>query len=136
MMRWMLDTDICIELIRGKSARILDHLRSKPVGSVGLSAITLAELRFGVANSSSPLRNQMALAQFTAPLQVAAFDGAAAGTYGLLRATLERQGRPIGPLDTLIAAHALCLRTTLVSNNTREFSRIDGLTVENWAREA
>lgn len=132
MIRRLLDTNICIELIRGRSERVLSRLRRRKIGTVGISSITLAELRYGVARSSEPQRNLLALAHFCAPLEILPFDSRAAGMYGDVRAALERVGTPIGPLDTLIAAHALALKVTLVTNNEREFHRVAGLKVENW----
>lgn len=134
MIRYMLDTDVCIELIRGKSPALLASLRKRKVGSVAISSITLAELQYGAAKSRDPDRNRLALIHFVAPLEVLSFDDRAAGAYGKLRANLERAGRPIGPLDTLIAAHALSAKLTVVTNNQREFSRVADLHVENWGR--
>jgi tRNA(fMet)-specific endonuclease VapC len=134
VIRWLLDTDICIELIRGKSQPVIARLRTHPPGSVALSAITLAELRFGVYKSSDPDRNRLALLHLLTALPVLPFDDPAADTYGQIRSNFEQQGTPIGTMDTLIAAHALSLNLTLVSNNTREFSRIKELASENWAR--
>jgi len=131
-MRCMLDTSICIELIRGRSGPLLARLRRRKIGSVGISSITLAELQYGVARSSDPGRNTVALAHFVAPLDVAAFDDRAAAAYGAIRADLAARGRPIGPLDTLIASHAVSLGVTLVTRNEREFQRVPGLRVENW----
>jgi tRNA(fMet)-specific endonuclease VapC len=132
MIHYLLDTDICIEMIRGKSSVLLAHLRRRKVGSVAISSITLAELQYGVAKSRDPEQNLIALVHFVAPLEVLPFDERAAAGYGKLRADLERSGQPIGPLDTLIAAHALAAKLTLVTNNQREFSRVPGLHVENW----
>jgi len=98
---------------------------------VAVSSITGAELAFGVAKSGSQ-RNREALEKFLAPLEVLPFDVAAMHTYGPLRAELQRRGQPIGSLDTLIAAHALALGATLVTNNLEEFSRVPGLVCENW----
>jgi len=133
VIRHLLDTNVCIELIRGRSsATFLARLRRRKIGSVGISAITLAELQFGVARSSDPDRNRIALAEFVAPLSIVPFDDSAASAYGRLRAELQRTGRPIGPMDMLIAAQALSLNATLVTNNEREFRRVVGLRVENW----
>ena len=134
MIRYLLDTNVCIELIRGRGAAVLSRLRRCAVGEVGMSSITLAELARGVAKSSDPGRNQLALAQFCAPLEALPFDSFAAVAYGEVRAVLERADRPIGPMDMLIAAHARALEATLVTNNVREFRRVTGLTVENWTR--
>ena len=134
MIRYLLDTNACIELIRKRSGRVLSHLREQPVGSVGMSSITLGELYYGVARSADPERNRIALTQFCAPIALLPFDDRAAAAYGPARADLERSGFPAGPLDTLIAAHALSIRAVLVTDNEREFRRVRGLEVENWAR--
>lgn len=131
-MRCLLDTSICVELIRGRSAEMTARLRRRTIGSVGISSITLAELQYGVAKSSDPARNTIALAHVIAPLVLLPFDGHAAAAYGQMRADLERLGQRIGSLDMLIAAHALALGVVLVTNNEREFSRVPGLNLENW----
>lgn len=133
MIGYLLDTSICIELIRGRSEGVLRQLRRRKIGTVGISTITLAELQYGVARSSDPARNQIALIHFCAPLEILPFDDRAAAVYGELRVSLERAGQPIGPLDTLLAAHALALDVTFVTANEREFRRVADLRVENWA---
>lgn len=132
MIRFLLDTSLCIELIRGRAPEALRRLRRRSVGSIGISAVTLAELHYGVARSSDPPRNTIALAQFCAPLTICLFDHRAAATYGDVRAQLARAGTPIGPMDTLIAAHAVSLGAAVVTGNEREFRRVQGLRVENW----
>ena len=129
----MLDTNICIYTIRRKPPRVIERIQQARVSELSISAITLSELEFGASKSSKPERNKMALAHFLAPVEVLSFDDMAARDYGQIRAYLERQGTPIGPLDLLIAAHALSTGCTLVTNNESEFSRVPGLTVENWA---
>ena len=94
--------------------------------------ITLAELEYGAAKSSDPVRNRGALEQFISPLEIAAFDQQTTRTYGEIRAGLEKAGRPIGAMDLLIAAHAVSLNVPLATNNEREFKRVRGLRVENW----
>ncbi len=131
-MRFMLDTDSCIALIKRKPAKVLRRILSLAPGEVGISAVTLAELSFGVAKSSQKERNRNALDEFLLPLEIADFDAAAAGSYGKVRAGLEAAGTPIGPLDTQIGAHALSLGAVLVTHNTREFRRIPGLALEDW----
>jgi tRNA(fMet)-specific endonuclease VapC len=131
-MRYMLDTDTCIALIKRKPASVLRRLTPLAPGEAGISAVTLAELRYGAAKSAYPEKNGAALDEFLLPLQVADFDEPAAATYGSVRVTLERAGTPIGPLDTQIGAHALSLGATLVSHNAREFRRIRGLAVVDW----
>lgn len=133
-MKVLLDTNICIYVIRKKPLEVLDRFEAHAVGEIGLSAITLAELQYGVARSRYPDQNSRALAQFLLPLEIVPFDGEAAKVYGSVRASLEAQGSPIGPLDTLIAAHALSLGVTLVTNNTREFSRVHNLLLADWTR--
>jgi tRNA(fMet)-specific endonuclease VapC len=131
-MRFMLDTDCCIALVKRKPAALLSRITSLAPGEAGVSAVTLAELRFGVAKSAERERNSQALDEFLLPLEIADFDEAAAGSYGKVRAALEAVGRPVGPLDTLIGAHALSLGAILVTHNTREFRRIPHLAVEDW----
>lgn len=130
-MRFMLDTDICIYAIKQRPPEVLAALRTHEAQGIGISAISVAELEFGVAKSGS-MRNQQALGQFLLPLEIADFDRVAAARYGRLRAELEAAGTPIGPLDTQIAAHALALGVTLVTHNTREFSRVPALKWVSW----
>jgi len=131
-MKLMLDTNICIAIIRRRPKDILQKFSSYQVGDICISSITLAELRYGVSKSLYQEQNQVALDEFILPLEVAAFDHTAALFYGGLRSSLEKQGTPIGPLDTMIGAHALSLNLTLVTNNTKEFNRIQGLKVIDW----
>ena len=130
-MKWMLDTNICIALIKQQPAPLLAKLQKLSIGDVGISSIALAELEFGAAKSAQKQRNQVALAAFVTPLEVAPFDQPAAQRYGLVKAALERRGTPIGSLDTLIAGHALSLGAVLVTNNTSEFRRVNNLKVED-----
>jgi len=131
-MKFLLDTNICIALIKRKPVQTIARLSALSVGDIGLSSITLAELQYGVVKSGQPERNRQALEEFLLPLEIAAFDRKAADIYGIVRAGLEKAGRPIGPLDTMIAAHALSLEATLVTNNTREFCRIPAFKIEDW----
>ena len=131
-MRVMLDTNICIHIIRRRPRAVLERFGAFAVGDIGVSAITLAELEYGASNSRDPKRNRDALQRFAAPLEVAAFDRAATEAYGRIRTVLERGGRLIGPMDLLIAAHALSLDVGLVTSNEDEFKRVPGLVVENW----
>ena len=133
-MKFLLDTNICIFLIRNAGGRIREHIRSHRVGEVCVSAITESELRFGADKSSDPDTNHAVLDRFFLTLPVPAFDSACAREYGKIRAFLEKRGTPIGSLDTLIAAHALCVGLTVVTNNTREFKRVPGLLVEDWTK--
>lgn len=131
-MKLMLDTNICIYIIKQRPPEVLTRFNAYVIGDIAVSSITVAELQFGVQRSQTPERNQPALDQFLLPLTVVGFDQAAAVTYGQVRTSLERNGRPIGPLDTLIAAHALSLNLSLVTNNVDEFARVPGLKVINW----
>lgn len=131
-MRYMLDTNICIYLINHRPPQVRPRFEQHPIGDIGISVITACELAYGVAKSGSA-RNRAALETFLLPLEIAPFDDALMWRYAELRARLEQRGTPIGALDTQIAAHALHLGCTLVSNNIREFSRIEGLLLEDWA---
>src|SRR4051794_18649244 len=106
-MKYMLDTNICIYIIRGKPSRLLQRLTSYPVSDICVSSMTVAELQYGVQRSRYPQQNQTALDRFLLPLNVLDLDYSAAVSYGHVRAYLESQGTPIGSLDTLIAAHAV-----------------------------
>jgi tRNA(fMet)-specific endonuclease VapC len=132
-MKLLLDTNICIYLIKKKPPSIIRHFDAYHVGTIGISSITVAELEFGVQKSRYPSENQEALEQFLLPLVVLDFDHQAARAYGKLRALLESRGRVIGALDMLIAAHALSQNLPLATNNVKEFSRVPGLKVLNWA---
>jgi len=131
-MIYLLDTNICVHLIRHRSAALMQKLTSLPVGEAGVSSVTVAELQYGVQKSGRTEQNAEALAMFLTPLPIADFDYAAAEAYGRIRAHLERAGAPIGPLDTLIAAHAVSLDAILVTSNLGEFSRVTELRVEDW----
>lgn len=130
-MRYLLDTNICIYLINRRPPTALARFRDCVAGEVGVSVVTALELAFGVEKSGSD-RNRQALEKFLAPLDVLPLDEHVLWQYARLRATLENQGRPIGALDMQIAAHALTLGCTLVTNNLCEFERVDGLKLENW----
>jgi len=128
----LLDTNICIYIINTKPPDVLARFHRHRLGDIGVSSVVAAELAFGVAKSGSA-RNRQALEMFLAPLEILPFDAAAGWVYGDLRADLERRGEPIGSLDALIAAHALSQQAVLVTNNVREFARVPGLQLENWA---
>ncbi len=132
-MELLLDTNICIYLIKEQPLSILDRFASHAVGELGISVMTLAELEYGVSKSSRPTKNRDALDQFISPLEVAPFDRQATASYGKLRTTLEKRGQSIGSMDLLIAAHALSLDVRLVTHNVREFGRVPGLRIEDWA---
>lgn len=131
-MKLMLDTNICIDLIRDRPPSLLEQFSSHTVGDIGISVITLSELEYGVSKSSRPAKNRDALDQFVSPLEVAAFERQATVVYGRLRAALEKKGQSIGSLDLLIAAHAVTLDVRLITHNVRAFGRVPGLRTENW----
>ena len=131
----LLDTNICIYIINAKPPAVLERFRQYRMGDIGLCSVVAAELAFGVAKSDSA-RNRQALEMFLAPLIILPFDTAAVWVYGDLRANLERRGTPIGSLDTMIAAHALSQQALLITNNTREFSKVPGLQLDNWVAAA
>lgn len=131
-MEYLLDTNTCIYIIRKKPIQVLERFQSLPLGGVGISTITLAELQYGVVKSAHPEKNQQALQQFLIPLEIVEFDYEASVVYGEIRTYLEKIGQPIGPLDMLIAAHAKSLDVTIVTNNEKEFRRVPDLKVENW----
>lgn len=132
-MLYMLDTNICIDLIRKRSPTLLHKLQQAKPGEVAVSAITLSELEYGVARSTAPEKNRLALAEFMTPIMILPYGDSEAIMYGRIRAHLDSKGTPIGALDTLIAAHALSRDLILVTTNEREFRRIPGLRVENWS---
>jgi tRNA(fMet)-specific endonuclease VapC len=131
-MKYVLDTNICIALIRQKPDKLIKRLTSHKPGDVGISTITVAELVHGAQKSNQTDQNMAALDQFLLSLEVADFDQGAAVIYGQLRSHLEKQGTLIGSMDMLIAAHGLSLEAVLVTNNTREFTRVPNLKVEDW----
>jgi tRNA(fMet)-specific endonuclease VapC len=132
-MKYMLDTNICIYLIRQKPEKVLRRFKNHSIGDIGISSITLAELRFGVEKSQQIQNNRQALEEFILPLEIADFDEKAAVIYGAVRAALEKAGTPVGSMDMLIGAHALSLDLTLVTNNVREFKQIKNLNVVDWS---
>jgi len=132
-MKYLLDTNICIYIINEKPKKVLRKFEQYPVHEFGISSITHAELQCGVEKSKNKDTNQNALYEFLLPLTILPFNGKKLVTcYGEIRASLESKGKTIGPLDMLIAAHALGLHLTIISNNIREFSRIPNLKCENW----
>ncbi|MGA0572648.1 type II toxin-antitoxin system tRNA(fMet)-specific endonuclease VapC [Variovorax sp. VNK109] len=131
-MKYLLDTNTCIYIINQRPAHVLQRFREHHIEDIGLSAMSAAELAFGVAKSGSA-KNEATLQRFLAPLNVLPFDVDCIWHYGHLRAKLEKAGTPIGSIDTMIAAHALALDATLITNNVNEFARVPGLRCDNWA---
>lgn len=131
-MKYMLDTNICIFIIKRRPEHVLHKFMEQEPGNITISAITYAELLHGVEKSQAKERNRIALTMFLAEIPVIPFDDLVAQEYGIIIADLQKKGTQIGPMDTLIAAHAKSLNMILVTNNTREFARVDGLALEDW----
>lgn len=132
-MTYMLDTNIVVYAIKNRPETVLQRLHEKQSTGLCISAITLAELRHGIEKSMNPEKNEVSLLRLLAILQVLPFDDFAAVEYGRICAYLQKAGTPIGPMDMLIAAHAKAAGLTIVTNNVREFARVPGLKIENWA---
>ncbi|HUY12006.1 MAG TPA: type II toxin-antitoxin system VapC family toxin [Terriglobia bacterium] len=132
-MRYILNTDICIYIAKQRPASVQSRLRRLQPGDVGMSVITFLELVYGAWKSQQFESNLERIEQLRTVIPALPLDSEAARHYGRLRTDLERKESPIGAYDLLIAAHALSEDLTLVTNNVREFSRVDGLRVENWA---
>lgn len=132
MIKYLLDTDICIYIIKQKPQSVIGQFKKMEIGDVGISAITMAELEYGVAKSQQKEKNKIALAAFLVPLEILPFTANAANVYGELRTTLEKKGLPIGSHDLLIASQALAENIILVTNNLSEFTRIPDLRAESW----
>ena len=130
---YMLDTNICIFAIKKRPVTVLANLQTHKPSDICISSITYAELCHGVEKSQARDRNRLALTMFLSNISIIPFDESVAMEYGRVRAALEKNGTPIGPLDTQIAAHAKSLGMTLVTNNTREFERVKGLMIEDWS---
>ena len=133
-MKYLLDTNICIYIIKKKPSVVLKRIELKQPGQIAISTITLAELEYGIARSHYPHRNRIALLEFLIPFTILDFDQAASAEYGHIRSSLELKGRPIGPMDLLLAAQARSHSLVLVTNNVKEFKRVEGLQIENWAK--
>ena len=132
-MTYMLDTNICIYAMKKKPEKVLQRVREELGGGLYISAITLAELEYGMKHSTNPAKNEQALLRFLLPFSVLPFGPDAASEYGAIRDYLQAQGTPIGPLDMLIAGHAKAEGAIFVTNNVREFQCVPGLEIENWA---
>jgi len=133
-MIYLLDTNICIYIISKKPPAVVKLIQSKQPEQIAISSITIAELEYGIVRSRYPDRNRIALLEFLIPFMILDFDQMASVVYGWIRSFLESKGKPIGPMDLLLAAQAKSRNMILVTNNEKEFNRIDGLQTENWAR--
>ena len=132
-MRYMLDTNICIYVIKHKPEKVFRKLQTIHPEDVCISSVTYAELVHGVEKSAAVEKNRLALSILLANMEILDFDVDAADCYGKIRAGLEKNGMPIGPLDMMIAGHAQSLGYTVITNNVKEFSRVSALKIENWA---
>jgi tRNA(fMet)-specific endonuclease VapC len=133
-MSYLLDSNICIYIIKKDPPSVFEKFKTIPPHQIFISSISVAELQFGVAKSKYEEKNGQTLREFLSSFEIIDFGTMAAIEYGVIRNSLEKKGTPIGPLDTLIAAVAKSLDFTLVTNNEREFSRVDGLKIENWLK--
>ncbi|MFH1856709.1 MAG: type II toxin-antitoxin system VapC family toxin [Candidatus Omnitrophota bacterium] len=134
-MKYLLDTNICIYIIKKKPLEVINKLTKINISDIGMSSITLSELEYGVEKSQSSDRNRIALLEFLSPIEIYNYDDSAAKEYGVIRAELERKGNIVGSLDMLIAAHAKSLGLILVTNNEKEFKKIPELKIENWVKK-
>lgn len=135
-MKFMLDTNICIYIIKKHPDKVIHKFKGLEVGDLCISSVTFAELAYGVEKSQHHEKNKSALEEFTLPLEIMTFDDQAALHYGHIRASLEKKGTPIGLLDLIIAAHARSLNAILVTNNKKEFARVPKLVIEDWVHAA
>ena len=131
-MKYLLDTNTCIQYLRGKNASILAHFAARMPVEIAVSSVVVAELRYGAERANSPAAEHVKVDSFVAQYTSLPFDDQAAARFGRVRADLHSRGLAIGPYDTMIAAIALVHGLTLVTNNTREFSRVPGLTLVDW----
>ena len=131
-MKYLLDTNTCVFALRNKPPIVGERIRQHPAGEVGVSTITVAELRYGADKCDQPEANHNKVNKFLLQVETIDFGPGAAEAFGVIRADLERRGQPIGPLDTLLAAHALSQGLIFVTHNTSEFQRVKGLQLEDW----
>ena len=131
-MNFLIDTNICIYIMNKRPPIVIHRFKNTDVGQIGISTITVSELNYGASKSKLQKQNFKRLEEFLTPFEIIPYDQNASHYYGEIRCQLENQGNIIGPLDLLIAAHALSKDLTLVTNNEKEFKRIKSLKVENW----
>ena len=131
-MMFLIDTNICIDIMNNHPPEVIQKFREIGVGNICISSITVSQLQYGACKSKQMKKNLKRLDEFLSPFEVLAYDENASNYYGKIRTNLEKQGYVIGPLDMLIAAHALSENLTLITNNEKEFNRVKSLKVENW----
>ncbi len=128
----MLDTNICIYIIKNKTRSVKEKFKEFKISELCISTITVSELMYGAYKSEQTQKNLTAIESFLMPFEIVDYDYIASIEYGKIRADLERKGQVIGNMDMQIAGHALALDLVLVTNNTREFERVEGLALDNW----
>jgi tRNA(fMet)-specific endonuclease VapC len=133
-MRYLLDTNICIYIIRKQPLQVLQKIQTFHPSEIGISSITLSELEYGIEKSAFQQKNRLALMQFLCPFNIVPYEDTASRIYGKIRAVLESQGNPIGAMDLLIAAQAIALDIVLITNNEKEFRKVPDLKIENWVK--
>ena len=133
-MNYLIDTNICIYIMNKMPPEVIRKLKNTGIGQIGISSITVSELYYGASKSKLKKQNFKRLEEFLTPFEIFSYDENASKFYGAIRSQLENQGSVIGPLDMLIAAHALSNALVLVTNNEKEFNRIKSLKIENWTR--
>jgi tRNA(fMet)-specific endonuclease VapC len=131
-MMFLIDTNICIYVMNAHPPEVVKKFREIGVGNICISSITVSELHYGVCRSKQIQKNKKRLEEFLIPFEIISYAESASNYYGKIRSYLEKQGAVIGPLDMLIAAHALSEDLTLITNNEKEFKRVKSLKVENW----
>lgn len=131
-MNYLIDTNICIYIMNKRPVSVIEKFKTMEPYEIGISSITVSELRYGVAKSSQKNETAKRVNEFLLPFEILSYDLKAASAYGDIRSQLEQTGQTIGPLDLLIGAHAISRDLIIITNNTKEFSRIEGLVVENW----
>jgi tRNA(fMet)-specific endonuclease VapC len=134
LIKYLLDTNICIYIMNRRPVEVIQKFKQFNVGDIGISTITVSELQYGAVKSNNPKLNGQRVEEFIAPLELLSYDLTAANFYAEIRYDLEKKGQVIGPLDMLIAAHALSNDIVLVTNNEKEFQRVNHLRIENWIK--
>ncbi|MBF0242372.1 MAG: type II toxin-antitoxin system VapC family toxin [Desulfamplus sp.] len=133
-MKYLIDTNICIYIMNKRPVSVINRFKAVELGDIGVSSITVSELQYGVSKSKFIKKNKERLEEFLIPFEILPYDNKAAEVYGDIRYRLEQLGQPVGPMDLLIAAHAISKCLILVTNNEKEFIRIENLKIENWAK--
>ena len=131
-MNYLFDTNICIYLLNKKYRKIIDRIEQEGIENIGISSITIAELEFGIEKSLQQERNRVALMGFLLPFKIISFNQNDAYEYGIIRNDLQKKGKIIGNMDLLIGSQAISRDLTLVTNNEKEFERIEHIRIENW----